>query len=497
MKYTSHPLNNNVDLCNRLQNELLREIQDCIYIIDNNFKVCYTNKVGETSYQRQLKKNLSLGSEFNFNEKFLNVKINKDRLLSGKSVTFRYKAILYRRKRTFEVSINPLFEHNTIIGFSIIEKDITKKIQLERKYTKLKTQLDDSQQIADIGYWSYDINKDEITWSENLYKIFGFDKSVTPSYQCLMSIIHEDDKEYFNSDVERAIRNKVKHDIIHRIIVNGEVRYVRQKGIAYYNKKGEAVRMVGITKDKTEIIKSQQKILNQNKELENFIHVLSHNLKRPIANLQALIDLYEFGLNKINDGVVNNLSIATETLNITIKDLNLSLTHKNVSQDQLLDVNFDDIFKDVRTLLKKEINESNAMFQIKTEVATIKGIKSYHVNILYNLILNSIEYRKKNRPPIILISTFEDKKNYYLTVTDNGIGMRLTPERKRKIFNMYGRLSGETSGRGFGLYLVKTQVEALNGSIDVESTIDEGSRFTLKFPKSRKSSFNEEILELI
>jgi signal transduction histidine kinase len=66
--------------------------------------------------------------------------------------------------------------------------------------------------------------------------------------------------------------------------------------------------------------------------------------------------------------------------------------------------------------------------------------------------------------------------------SDNGIGMELTPERERKIFDMYGRLSGVTEGKGFGLYLVKTQVEAMEGKISVESEKDLGTTFTISFP---------------
>ena len=62
--------------------------------------------------------------------------------------------------------------------------------------------------------------------------------------------------------------------------------------------------------------------------------------------------------------------------------------------------------------------------------------------------------------------------------------MELTPEKERKIFDMYGRLSGTTEGKGFGLYLVKTQVEAMDGKIEVQSEKDVGTTFTLIFPKN-------------
>ena len=87
-------------------------------------------------------------------------------------------------------------------------------------------------------------------------------------------------------------------------------------------------------------------------------------------------------------------------------------------------------------------------------------------------------------PANIKIVSEETENNVVLKFVDNGIGMELTPEKERKIFDMYGRLSGAIIGKGFGLYLVKTQVEAMDGKIEVESTKGEGSTFIVTLLKS-------------
>ena len=104
-------------------------------------------------------------------------------------------------------------------------------------------------------------------------------------------------------------------------------------------------------------------------------------------------------------------------------------------------------------------------------------------NILYNLLVNALKYSKEDIPPKIVVSTEEKKDWIILKVSDNGIGMELTPERKSRIFDMYGRLSAKTKGKGMGLFLVKTQIEALNGSIDVISEKGMGSTFIVSFRK--------------
>ena len=141
--------------------------------------------------------------------------------------------------------------------------------------------------------------------------------------------------------------------------------------------------------------------------------------------------------------------------------------------------------KDVDGLLSEEIIKSKAT--VKTDFSggeTVFGAKSYVVNIFYNLILNAINYAKDEVPANIKIVSEETENNVVLKFVDNGIGMELTPEKERKIFDMYGRLSGATIGKGFGLYLVKTQVEAMDGKIEVESTKGEGSTFIVTLLKS-------------
>jgi signal transduction histidine kinase len=113
----------------------------------------------------------------------------------------------------------------------------------------------------------------------------------------------------------------------------------------------------------------------------------------------------------------------------------------------------------------------------------IMGIRSYFNNIMYNLILNALHYSKEDEKPFIELSTEETESAMILKVSDNGIGIELTPERERKIFDMYGRLSGATEGKGLGLYLVKTQVEAMNGKIEVKSEKDVGTTFIMHFQK--------------
>nr|WP_262897101.1 PAS domain-containing sensor histidine kinase [Muricauda sp. CAU 1633] len=373
------------------------------------------------------------------------------------------------------------------MGCCVWQKDITHEVDNIHRLEDIESRYSEVQKITNVGHWSWDMHKNEITWSNQLFRIFGqVPGEFEATFEALMEIIHPEDREVFNKDVERCIQKNELHDIVHRIVINGgEVRYVHQKGTVYYDENNKPYRMSGTTQDVTKDVLANEQIVQQNNELQNFVRIISHNLRGPISNLLMLAKIYEWGKDEMNDDIVKKIEHTTEALDHTIKDLNLSLSMKNTDKERFRKIRLAEVMKDVDGLLSEEMAKTNAT--IKTDFSkagSFLGLKSYFVNILYNLILNAINYAKEDVKPIVEISTQATDDALLIQIKDNGIGMELTPERERKIFTMYGRLSGETLGKGLGLYLVKTQVEAMDGKIEVESEIEIGTTFTITFPKS-------------
>src|SRR5690606_2887589 len=279
--------------------------------------------------------------------------------------------------------------------------------------------------------------------------------------------------------------DRVPHDLVHRIVVgDGEVRYVHEKGRAYFDIHGNPYRMSGTTQDVTKEVLANHQILQQNTELQNFIRIISHNLRAPISNLLMLIKFYDWGGHSDNDDLVKKLEVTAQALDQTMKDLNFSLSLKRADREQFRDIPLKEVIRDVDGLLFEEIDRTGTKVHVDFgTVEHIYGIKSYLVNILYNLILNAINYSREGVPPVVRLSAEHTEVGTSLRVADNGMGMELSPEKERKIFDMYGRLSGATDGKGLGLYLVKTQVEAMDGRIEVESEKGAGSTFSIHFAK--------------
>ena len=469
---------------------ILENTTDLIWSVDREYRLLAYNSAFSKAMKSDSGKAPRLG------ENVLNVDYSQkdmserkrlyDRALSGKSFQTEFEIARKGTTSYHELSFRPIFgKEGKVTGCSIFNREVTERVETYRELQKSEAFLREAQEIANMGHWNWDIGPNVIKWSDHLYKVFGQNPSTfKANYESLMEIIHPRDREAFNHDVENAIENGELHDIVHRIVLgDGSIRYVHQKGRTYYGDDGRPERMAGTTQDVTQLENAKQRIMEQYDELQNFVYIISHNIRSPIANLQALVDLIEPGNEQANEMIFSNIGATVDALDRTIRDLNRALSLKKVSKDSFGEVDMEGVLRDIQQLLALDIGENMAKIEHDFSMAPkAPGIKSYFTNILYNLVLNAINYRAANREPYIkVVSRPTATGGVEIIVSDNGIGMDLTGERCKKIFDMYGRLSGNSEGRGLGLYLVRTQVEAMKGSIKVDSEPNKGSTFTIVF----------------
>ncbi|MEI2708131.1 MAG: ATP-binding protein [Chitinophagaceae bacterium] len=116
-------------------------------------------------------------------------------------------------------------------------------------------------------------------------------------------------------------------------------------------------------------------------------------------------------------------------------------------------------------------------------VQTVFCSKKVIDSILINLITNAIKYRRPNTNPKLKIETYLQQEYTVLKISDNGIGIDLD-RHKNKIFGLYQRFDTNFPGKGIGLFIIKNQIEAIQGTIDVHSTMNEGTSFIIKFKNS-------------
>jgi PAS domain S-box-containing protein len=233
----------------------------------------------------------------------------------------------------------------------------------------------------------------------------------------------------------------------------------------------------------------QEKQLNrelilQNQQLQQFGYITSHNLRAPIANILGLTHI--FNLEDLNDPInrvaIENIRKATLKLDDIIKDLNEILAYQKAIDTSKELIHFEHVLNDVSEAIVTHINYSKATVISDFSAASkVFSVKSYLNSVFQNMLTNAIKYRHPDRVPLIKITSAISQEYIQISFEDNGMGIDLE-KNKDKIFGMYKRFHYHVEGKGLGLHLVKTQVEALHGKIEVTSTLGEGTTFHIFLP---------------
>lgn len=234
-----------------------------------------------------------------------------------------------------------------------------------------------------------------------------------------------------------------------------------------------------------ERIRLIEQLTFQNKNLQEFAYIVSHNLRSPVASLMGLTDLAGNRMDQpeLLSQVIDRMKKSAEELDAIIKDLNTILSSKKNLGHQREEVNLHKLLEGIVNLLKHELDLQSGTISIDlVDVHTLYTVKAYLHNIFYNLIHNALKYRHPDRPPAIAITANSTGNRIQFEVKDNGMGIDLD-RWGDKLFNLYQRFHTHIEGRGIGLYLVRSQVESLGGHITVDSTIGEGTSFYLYFDK--------------
>jgi PAS domain S-box-containing protein len=164
-------------------------------------------------------------------------------------------------------------ELNYIEGFV---QDITEKKNNEDKLRRSEERLAEAHRIAHIGTWQWDLVTNELYWSDEIYVIFGLDKSLfSPSYPLFLERIAPEDRKFVEDAVAFSIAENQPYDIEHRIVLSdNSIRHVREWGKNYYSEDGKPIRMAGTVQDITDQKLLQKKYNAAYLTLENSINAV-------------------------------------------------------------------------------------------------------------------------------------------------------------------------------------------------------------------------------
>ncbi|MCD0465517.1 PAS domain-containing sensor histidine kinase [Flavobacterium sp. ENC] len=300
-----------------------------------------------------------------------------------------------------------------------------------------------------------------------------------------------------NSDSEelkkllRAIKNE-EECLIETISYTKqkEEYWVRFSMIPIFNNEGIISHWISIQRDITDEKKLEtekehliRELTQNNKDLKQFSYITSHNLRAPLSNLIGLLNLIEDIPieNPELEEILTGFNKSTHLLNETINDLVKVIIIKDNPSMQKEEVSLKEVFENVFSQLSFQIELHKPIIKLKFDkVPLLNTNKAYIESILLNLLTNSIKYKSENRKLKISILAEQIDHKAVLTFKDNGIGIDL--ERNRdKVFGLYQRFHNYPDSKGLGLYLVKSQVETMGGTISIESEVNKGTTFTITF----------------
>lgn len=247
--------------------------------------------------------------------------------------------------------------------------------------------------------------------------------------------------------------------------------------------KNERSGVLLVAKNISALLNTRDQLQAKNDELNLFVYKASHDLKSPVTSMMGLIGL----INKSNNpeeikNYCRMVEKCTEKLDSVLNEL-LVLGHITYGELEFSEVNIKEIIDEILSSIQfvdnfNEVQKTITIHDNISEIVTEKGLLK---TILFNLIDNGIKYHNpKAEQPFLKVDIKATGEGISIVVEDNGQGIQ--KEFQPNIFKMFYRANYVSKGSGLGLYIVKTSVAKLAGTILFESEPLQGCRFEIRIP---------------
>ncbi|UPT66857.1 MAG: PAS domain-containing protein [Sphingobacteriales bacterium JAD_PAG50586_3] len=383
---------------------LINNIPDVMWSIDRNYRLIDANQ----SFYNAL--NYLTGKPFNPGDSLLydnldNASIKQwidlyNRALGGETFVEAVN-IAAGDSGWAEVTLSPIYDGDEVVGAACYSKDINQRMRAEELIKQSEKNMAHAQRLAKVGSWDIELVAGDPfakppIWSDETFRILGFDKNTTqPSLQLFIDCLHPDDKERVTGAISNGIATGENTPIEYRIVwPDGTVRWLKSEGEITQDEAGNAVRIIGSHQDITEAKHLQLEsekitldLIQRNKELEQFAYIVSHNLRGPVSNIIGLTDelLTTPPTDDIYPEFLAGLKSSTDKLDGVIKDLGYVLQRKREVTEQRETVDFSALVEDIKESIQNMITESGTVIEYNFAVPGIISLKTYLYSIFYNL----------------------------------------------------------------------------------------------------------------
>ena len=333
-------------------------------------------------------------------------------------------------------------------------------------------------------------------WNQSAEKIFGYSKSEIIG-QPVTTIIPERYKKKHQEGLNRLLRTRKPETIGKTIEASGKTKKGTEipieLSLSFHEIEENRYSFTGIIRDITIQKEAKEKLREKtaeiekiNKELEDFVYIVSHDLKEPLFAIDGytsrLFSGYKDTIGENGERYINRIKVNAKKMSQKIQEILDVLRIGRVSYN-FKNNDVGDIVKNVVSLSESRIKTSNIHVVIQDELPTVLCDRERLMDVFSNLITNAIKFIGSDKKRGIRIGCNKNGNYYKFFVEDSGIGIQ--KEYQEQIFKIFRRLQDiEAEGTGVGLAIVKKIIETHNGKVWVESPVNEGkgSRFCFTIP---------------
>ena len=402
--------------------------------------------------------------------------------------------------------IQPIYDRAGVEGILLHAVDVTAQVLAEREMRRHSEELAESEErlrlaleAGHMGSWEWELGTNKIAWSAPLERIHGLEPGTFGGTVAeFEQVIHPADLDAVRAGIANTIQTQKPLHLEHRIVwPGGETRWIEKRGTIVRDAIGRPLRIAGVTLDVTErregedalkrSLISLQRITKalerNNKELDQFAYVASHDLKAPlrgIANLSQWIE-EEIGAG-INDQAKEYMELLRGRIHRMEGLIEGILSYSRVGRTthDVEDVDVKGLLDDLIELLAPpdgaEITLGNDMPVLHTERLPLQ-------QVFLNLINNGLKYAG-GAAARITVTGQEAGAFHQFSVGDNGPG--IAPEYHEKVWGIFQTLNArdKVEGTGIGLALVRKIVDQKGGRAWVESEAGKGATFHFLWPRN-------------